>query len=114
VVCSLILCCSPRLEETFSEVRRVLRPGGELRFFEHQRPANPIMEMTTRLLTPIWSSVFGGCDPARDTVAALRRSGFILDELTPCSFRRMTHVLGVARPGQPLGAGPGSPGGRAS
>jgi SAM-dependent methyltransferase len=35
VVVSLVLCSVPDQNEALTEIRRVLRPGGELRFFEH-------------------------------------------------------------------------------
>jgi SAM-dependent methyltransferase len=35
VVASLVLCSVPDQTRALAELRRVLRPGGELRFFEH-------------------------------------------------------------------------------
>jgi ubiquinone/menaquinone biosynthesis C-methylase UbiE len=36
-----------------AEVRRVLKPGGELRFFEHVRSANPLIGGFQDLITPV-------------------------------------------------------------
>ncbi|MFG1706905.1 class I SAM-dependent methyltransferase [Nonomuraea sp. M3C6] len=98
VVCSLILCCAPRTAETLLEVRRVLRPGGELRFYEHQRSGRRVTALAGSLMTPLWSRVSGGCHPARDTVAAIQHAGFVVGSLDRFAFRHVTHVLGVARP----------------
>ncbi|GAA1010021.1 hypothetical protein Aple_039880 [Acrocarpospora pleiomorpha] len=98
VVCSLILCCSPRLETTLAEVRRVLRPNGELRFYEHQPSPKPVLVLAERVMTPIWSRVCGGCRLARDTVAAIQRAGFTIERLDRFPLHGVTHALGNARP----------------
>lgn len=99
VVCSLVLCCSARVQETLGEVRRVLAPGGELRFYEHQRSGNRLVTLAEALVTPIWSRASGGCRPTRDTVAAILQAGFVIDTQNRFDFRRFPHVLGIARPG---------------
>ncbi|WP_062436622.1 class I SAM-dependent methyltransferase [Herbidospora daliensis] len=98
VICSLVLCCSRRPERALEEIRRALRPGGRLRFYEHQRSPSPLVAMAQTLVTPIWSPAAGGCRPARDTVAAIERAGFVIEKLARFSYRRIPHVLGTARP----------------
>ncbi|MFD1929883.1 class I SAM-dependent methyltransferase [Nonomuraea mangrovi] len=98
VVTSLVLCCSPSATETLHEVRRVLRPGGELRFYEHQRSGNHMIAMCESLVSPLWSRALGGCHPARDTLAALQHAGFTVDGVERFAFHHMRHVLGTARP----------------
>ncbi|WP_336203762.1 class I SAM-dependent methyltransferase [Nonomuraea sp. LPB2021202275-12-8] len=98
VVCSLILCCSSRLAETFQEIRRVLRAGGELRFYEHQRSSRWPIALLSGLATPIWSRAAGGCHPARDILGAMERAGFGVGSSERFAFRGFDHVLGVARP----------------
>ncbi|MEV6151909.1 class I SAM-dependent methyltransferase [Nonomuraea sp. NPDC052129] len=98
VVCSLILCCSSRVTETFREIRRVLRPGGELRFYEHQRSNRWPVALLSGLVTPIWSRAAGGCHPARDILAEMKQAGFGVESLDRFAFRGFDHVVGVARP----------------
>lgn len=84
-VLSLVLCSVRDVPRTLAELRRVLRPGGEVRFFEHGRGGGRVMRLTQRALDrTVWPPLAGGCHVARDPVGALRRAGF---ELGP--YRRM-------------------------
>lgn len=84
-VLSLVLCSVRDVSRALAEVRRVLRPGGVVRFFEHGRGGGPAMTFTQRALDrTLWPPLNGGCHLARDPVAALRAAGF---ELGP--YRRL-------------------------
>ncbi|MBT2385258.1 class I SAM-dependent methyltransferase [Streptomyces sp. ISL-11] len=109
-VVSLVLCSVRDVRRTLAELRRVLRPGGELRFFEHGRARGPVLATTQRALDrTVWPLLFGGCHTARDPLASIEAAGFELGDYrrlripqggvpTPAS----EFVLGVAlRPAEP-------------
>ncbi|MCX4552478.1 class I SAM-dependent methyltransferase [Streptomyces sp. NBC_01387] len=115
-VASLVLCSVRDVPQALAEIRRVLRPGGELRFFEHGLGRGRAMTTTQRALDrTVWPLLFGGCHTARDTPAAIRAAGFELGE-----YRRLTIpesglqvptspcVLGVARRPGPSGTADGA------
>ncbi|GGL87562.1 methyltransferase type 11 [Streptomyces fumigatiscleroticus] len=78
-VLSIVLCSIRDVPRALGEVRRVLRPGGEVRFFEHGRGGGRMMTLTQRVLDrTVWPPLSGGCHVAREPVAALRDAGFEL------------------------------------
>lgn len=102
VVASLVLCTVPDQADALGEMARVLRPAGELRFYEHVRSAHRLVAAAEDLVTPIWSRLAGGCHPNRDTAAALRAAGFDLQEVRRFAFSPLplvpptAHLLGRA------------------
>ena len=102
-VVSLVLCSVPDQASALSELWRVLRPGEELRFYEHVRPNNPRTAAVWQRLDDwnIWPRLAGGCHAARDTEAAIRAAGFEIERCRRFPFKggpvSAPHILGVAR-----------------
>jgi hypothetical protein len=94
----------PHYPATVTEVDRVLRPGGRLRFYEHVRAEDPRLARWQDRLERPWGWVVGGCHPNRDTVAAITAAGLQVIQLDRFDLQAMPplarpHVLGVAERG---------------
>jgi ubiquinone/menaquinone biosynthesis C-methylase UbiE len=76
VACTAVLCSVPDQDAALAEIRRVLRPGGQLLFTEHVRSDDPVRARWQDRLERPWRMLAGGCHPNRDTGAALARAGF--------------------------------------
>ena len=103
-VASLVLCSVPDQDRALAELFRVVRPGGELRFYEHVRANSRAHARVQRIIEPVWHRLGGGCHPSRDTGAAIDRSGFVIEECERFSFAPSflsrvgaPHITGVAR-----------------
>src|SRR5207244_2115328 len=73
---------------------RVVRPGGELRFYEHVRAHNPALAVAQRAIDPFWSRLGGGCHLTRQTEPAIAAAGFVIEhierfEFAPCALDRL-------------------------
>ncbi|MEQ4306085.1 class I SAM-dependent methyltransferase [Plantactinospora sp. B6F1] len=79
----LVLCTVPDQAAALLELRRVLRPGGEVRFFEHVAAEHPggMRRMQRLADATLWPLLFAGCRTGRDTAAAITAAGFAIQDL---------------------------------
>lgn len=80
-LCTFTLCTIPDAHLALEEVRRVLRPGGQLHVLEHGLSPDPKVARWQHRITPIQRRVAGGCHLDRPIDRLLTEGGFALDSL---------------------------------
>jgi len=81
VVVTYSLCTIPDPVKALREMRRILKPGGEILFCEHGRAADSKVEKWQRRIDPLWSKIAGGCHSGRDIPRLLLNAGLESHEL---------------------------------
>jgi ubiquinone/menaquinone biosynthesis C-methylase UbiE len=75
------MCTVPDIGAALAEIRRVLRPGGELHFAEHGRSPDPAVARWQDRLTPLQRRIFGGCHLNRPIDRLITQAGLSLTRL---------------------------------
>ena len=103
-VAAQVLCAVPSQAAALTELRRVLRPDGELRFYEHVLAPQPGYARFQRLAGRVTPRLAGGCHPDRDTGRAIEKAGFTIERCRRFVFRNSLldlpvapRIVGVAR-----------------
>jgi ubiquinone/menaquinone biosynthesis C-methylase UbiE len=81
IVMTWTLCSIPDPQAALREMRRVLKPDGNLCFVEHGLSPEPSVERWQRRLTPAWRRMAGGCNLDRKMDDLIRQAGFDLTNL---------------------------------
>lgn len=81
VLVTWTLCTIPDVEEAIEEIRRVLRPGGQLHFAEHGLSPDPKVARWQGRLNPIQRRWAGGCNLNRPIEGLIEGAGFQMTAL---------------------------------
>jgi len=78
---TLAFCSVPDADKGLRELRRVVKPGASVRFFEHVRSDHTAAALAQNAFNPLWRWLADGCNLNRDTVAAIRAAGFTVERV---------------------------------
>ncbi len=79
VVCSLVLCSVDDPEAVLHQLNSVLKPGGELRYFEHVASTGWRGSLQRLADATVWPRIAGNCHTHRDTERAITAAGLTVD-----------------------------------
>jgi ubiquinone/menaquinone biosynthesis C-methylase UbiE len=92
-VVTLVLCTVPDPAASLAEIKRVLKPGGQLLYLEHVRSDSPdLAKWQDRLESP-WRFLADGCHCNRDTVSAIGAAGFDLGDVDHDSLPKAPPIV---------------------
>jgi len=95
------ICSIPNATEALRQIKRALRPNGQLIFLEHGRAPDRGVSAWQDRLTPIWKRIAGGCHLNRKIDDLIKSAGFQVAEFTTSYLpgpRPMTYTYqGLAR-----------------
>jgi ubiquinone/menaquinone biosynthesis C-methylase UbiE len=81
VVTTWTLCTIPDALAALAEMRRVLRPSGQLLFVEHGLAPEIRIRKWQHLLTPFWKRLAGGCHLNRPICEMIENAGFEITDI---------------------------------
>jgi len=94
VVVTYSLCTIPDNAAALANMRRVLKPGGQLLFCEHGRAPDAGIQRLQRGINPVWKRMLGGCHLDREIPSILRGNGFRIEALDVDYLRGLPRFAG--------------------
>lgn len=81
VVTTWTLCSIPGATTALEEMRRVLKPAGQLLFVEHGLSPETNVRKWQDRLTPVWKRIGGGCHLNRPIQSLIEGAGFNVSQI---------------------------------
>jgi len=102
VVLTYTLCTIADWERALAQMRRVLKPGGQLLFSEHGEAPDEGVRTWQHRIDPVWTRLAGGCHITRPIPQMIQSAGFEFVEVEsayiPGPKIASYHSWGAARP----------------
>lgn len=80
-VITFSLCTIPDPHAALREIKRLLKPEGEVIFCEHGIAPDDSLQRWQHRINPVWKRIAGGCNLNRDIPAIFEAEGFVVEEL---------------------------------
>ncbi|WP_225769688.1 class I SAM-dependent methyltransferase [Inquilinus sp. Marseille-Q2685] len=100
VVTTWTLCTIPQAIPALEEMRRVLRPGGQLLFVEHGLAPEERVRWWQNRLTPVWRPIAGGCHLNRPIRTLIETAGFTITALENSYVPKTPRMMGYLYQGR--------------
>ena len=81
VLLTYTLCTIADWRQALVQMRRVLKPGGQLIFCEHGLAPDPAVQKWQARINPCWHAIGGGCNINRPIPELIREGGFQIESL---------------------------------
>ncbi|MDX1634080.1 MAG: class I SAM-dependent methyltransferase [Marinobacter sp.] len=94
VLLTFTLCTIPDAQAALAQMRRVLKPDGQLLFLEHGQSPDPGVRKWQNRITPAWKKIAGGCHLNRPIASLLEEAGFVIDKLEKMYVPKTPKIAG--------------------
>lgn len=102
VLLTFTLCTIPDWRKALEQMKRVLKPGGELLFLEHGEAPHEGTRKWQHRITPAWKKFAGGCHLNRHIADLITHSGFEIQELENLYMPNAPKIAGYLYKGRAI------------
>ena len=102
VLLTFTLCTIPDWHAALLQMKRVLKPGGDLLFLEHGEAPHETVRKWQHRITPGWKMFAGGCHLNRQIADLIRHAGFEIQELENLYMPNAPKIAGFIYKGRAI------------
>lgn len=94
VLLTYTLCTIPDWMRALQQMRRVLKPDGQLLFCEHGKAPDKTVAAWQDRITPVWKKFAGGCHLNRPISELIEEAGFVIQSLENLYAKKVPKFAG--------------------